>query len=60
MENILKRRSIRKYENKLVDEENIKKILEAAMSAIIPIGYPAESKPPADRYNEQRIHMEKW
>ena len=28
--------------------------------AIIPMGYPAEFKPPADRYNEQRIHMEKW
>jgi nitroreductase len=26
----------------------------------IPIGFPAEDKPPADRYDEKKIHHEKW
>ena len=28
--------------------------------ALVPIGYPAEEKPPADRYDESRIHHNKW
>lgn len=28
--------------------------------SVIPIGYPAEQKPPANRYNESRIHYDQW
>ena len=28
--------------------------------SVIPIGYPAEQKPPANRYNESRIHFNRW
>lgn len=28
--------------------------------SIIAIGHPAEQKPPADRYNEARVHRNKW
>jgi nitroreductase len=28
--------------------------------AVVPIGHPAESKPPADRYDEARVHRERW
>jgi len=28
--------------------------------AIVPVGYPAEQKPPADRFDESRIHLERW
>jgi|GEM_PF-112297 len=28
--------------------------------SIVSIGYPAEKKEPANRYNEQRIHYDKW
>jgi nitroreductase len=28
--------------------------------AIIPVGFPAQELPPANRYNEARIHNEKW
>ena len=28
--------------------------------AILPVGFPAQELPPADRYNESRIHYEKW
>ena len=27
---------------------------------VIPIGHPAEEKPPADRFEEERIHYNKW
>jgi len=27
---------------------------------IIPIGYPAEKKPPEDRFNPSKIHYERW
>jgi nitroreductase len=27
---------------------------------IIPLGYPAEEKEPSERYNEDRIHIDKW
>ena len=27
---------------------------------VIPIGYPAEQKPPANRYDKSRIHHDKW
>ena len=27
---------------------------------IISVGYPAEEKPPANRYNEERVHRGKW
>jgi nitroreductase len=28
--------------------------------AVVPLGHPAESKPPADRYDEARVHRERW
>ncbi|HGE72071.1 TPA: nitroreductase family protein, partial [Candidatus Poribacteria bacterium] len=28
--------------------------------ALISIGYPAEQKPPADRYDESRVHHDRW
>jgi nitroreductase len=28
--------------------------------AIIPVGFPAQELPPSNRYNESRIHCEKW
>jgi nitroreductase len=28
--------------------------------SVIPIGYSAEQKPPASRYNESRIHYDRW
>ena len=28
--------------------------------AIVPLGHPAESKPPSDRYDAARIHRERW
>lgn len=28
--------------------------------ALISIGYPAEKKPPANRFDESRIHYNKW
>jgi nitroreductase len=28
--------------------------------SIIPIGYPAEEKPPARRYDQSRVHMDTW
>jgi nitroreductase len=28
--------------------------------ALIPIGHPAEQKPPADRFNESRVHYDQW
>jgi nitroreductase len=28
--------------------------------SVIPIGYPAEQKPPANRYTESRIHYDRW
>jgi nitroreductase len=28
--------------------------------SLISIGYPAEQKPPANRYNESRIHYDRW
>jgi len=28
--------------------------------AIVPIGYPAESKPPAERYDPARVHYDRW
>lgn len=28
--------------------------------SVIPIGYPAEQKPPANRYDELRIHYDRW
>ncbi len=28
--------------------------------AMIPLGYPAESKNPADRYKSERVHIERW
>jgi len=44
--------------------EAIKKILELPPEitplCLISIGYPAETKEPANRYDEKRIHYEKW
>ena len=28
--------------------------------SLVPIGYPAEDKPPADRFDEARVHYNKW
>lgn len=28
--------------------------------AILPIGYPAEPKPPEDRYDQHRVYRERW
>lgn len=28
--------------------------------AIIPVGYPAEGKPPAERYSDSRVHRDRW
>lgn len=28
--------------------------------ALVPIGYPAETKPPSNRYDPSRIHVEHW
>ncbi len=28
--------------------------------AIVPFGWPQERKPPADRYDEARVHHDRW
>jgi hypothetical protein len=28
--------------------------------AVVPVGHPAESKAPADRYDRERVHRERW
>lgn len=28
--------------------------------SLVSIGYPAEEKPPADRYDESRVHYDRW
>jgi nitroreductase len=28
--------------------------------AVVPVGHPAERKPPADRYQPERVHRERW
>ena len=28
--------------------------------AFVPIGHPGESKPPARRYNPERVHLDRW
>lgn len=28
--------------------------------ALVPVGYPAESKPPSNRYEPSRIHLDHW
>ncbi len=28
--------------------------------SLVAIGYPAEEKPPADRYDESRVHYDRW
>jgi len=28
--------------------------------ALVPVGWPAEQKPPADRYDAARVHHERW
>ncbi|MGQ9779350.1 MAG: nitroreductase family protein [Bacillota bacterium] len=33
---------------------------EVVPFALIPIGRPAEEKPPADRYDPQRVHYDRW
>ena len=44
--------------------ENFKKLFNLPENiipfAIIPLGYPAEEKSPAQRYKENRIHINKW
>ena len=43
---------------------NMKKLIglpdEIVPLSLIPIGYPDESKPPAKRFNESRIHKDRW
>ncbi len=44
--------------------DGLKKLLGIPNSvipfALIPLGYPAEDKPKEDRYDIDRIHLEKW
>ena len=44
--------------------EGVKKLLglpeKVTPLNIIPVGYPAEEKPPGNRFNEAKIHREKW
>ncbi len=44
--------------------EKIKKLFNMPESVIplciVAIGYPAEEKPPADRFDKSRIHYDKW
>ena len=44
--------------------DNMKKLLgipdDIIPLSLIPIGYPDESKPAAKRFNESRIHIDKW
>jgi len=28
--------------------------------SLVPVGYPAEKKPPSNRYKESRIHFDRW
>ena len=28
--------------------------------SVIPVGFPAEKKPPADRYDPKRVHRDRW
>ena len=28
--------------------------------ALVPVGYPAEQKPPGDRFREERVHYDRW
>jgi hypothetical protein len=28
--------------------------------AFVPLGHPAEEKAPAQRYNPERVHQERW
>ncbi len=28
--------------------------------SLIPVGFPAEKKPPADRYDPERVHQDRW
>ncbi len=28
--------------------------------ALIPVGWPAEEKPPAERFDERRVHYDRW
>ncbi|MCG3226661.1 MAG: nitroreductase family protein [Candidatus Heimdallarchaeota archaeon] len=43
-----------------VFQELLKMPSEVYPVNIIPIGYPAEEKEPSDRYEEERIHFNKW
>jgi nitroreductase len=73
LEFILSRRSIRKYAAVPVMERDVDDLLRAAVEnlllgvpshvvplALIPIGHPAESKPPGGRFNVHRIHRNRW
>jgi nitroreductase len=44
--------------------KGIKKLLDLPGSiiplSILPIGYPAEQKEPADRFDRSRIHFDRW
>jgi len=33
---------------------------EVTPFALVPVGYPAESKPPSNRYDSSRIHQDQW
>lgn len=43
---------------------NVRAILELPTHiiplAVVPIGYPAEHPPPADRYDARRVHIDRW
>ena len=65
---IFKRRSIRKYTGEPISDELVERLLRAAMVAPSAgneqpwqfIGYPGENRPPVDRFNPERVHLEQW
>ena len=51
LELIKKRRSIRSYTDEPVSDADVKALL-------VPVGHPAESKPPHTKYDEGKIHYD--
>jgi nitroreductase len=48
-------------EERMAGMKDLLKLPDGIMPfALISIGYPAEEKPPADRYSEQRVHLNQW
>lgn len=44
--------------------EGLRRLLDIPDSIVplsmVPLGYPAEQKPPSDRYDETKVHHERW